>query len=351
MKKLWPLFILIMVYLLTACLPAEKIPTNVPVPPDTVEHHPSEAIKIGFSMDTLEEDRWAKDRELFKEAAERAGAEVTITVADGDDVKQVWQTEKMISEGIDVLVVVPHNAESMAAIVERAHDAGIKVLSYDRLVRNAEVDLYVSYDNEQVGVLQAEAITKLVPKGRYVYLGGAETDYNAHLMKQGVFQVLKPLINSGEITVVFNQWTKDWLPEHAKENMEIALEVNDQKIDAVIAGNDATAGAAIEALNEYGLAGKIPVAGQDADLSGVRRIVEGTQSLTMYKSIDALSQKAVELAIMLAEGEKIAQDRTINNGKINVPSILLPPVPVDEKNIHETVIADGFHLEEEIYSP
>ncbi|MGD7045738.1 sugar ABC transporter substrate-binding protein [Jeotgalibacillus proteolyticus] len=351
MKKLWPLFTLIMVFLLTACLPAEEVSTVVPAPPDPVDHLSSEAIKIGFSMDTLEEDRWAKDRELFKEAAERAGAEVTITVADGDDVKQVWQTEKMISEGIDVLVVVPHNAESMAAIVERAHDAGIKVLSYDRLVRNAEVDLYVSYDNEQVGVLQAEAITKLVPKGRYVYLGGAETDYNAHLMKQGVFSVLKPLINSGEITVVFNQWTKDWLPEYAKDNMEIALDVNDKKIDAVIAGNDATAGAAIEALEELGLAGKIPVAGQDADLSGVRRIVEGTQSLTMYKSIDALSQKAVELAIMLAEGEEITEDQTINNGKINVPSILLPPVPVDETNIHETVIADGFHLEEEIFSP
>ncbi|PPA69360.1 sugar ABC transporter substrate-binding protein [Jeotgalibacillus proteolyticus] len=344
---------LILIYttlLLTACLPREEAAVEKPLPePPPVKS--AEEIKIGFSMDTLKEERWTKDLELFKEAAEQHGAEVVLEIADGDDVKQVWQTEKMISEGIDVLVVVPHNAESMAAIVERAHDAGIKVLSYDRLVRNAEVDLYVSYDNEQVGILQAQAMTKLVPKGKYVYLGGAETDYNAHLIKQGVFSVLKPYIESGEITVVFNQWTKDWLPQYAKENMEAALQANNDDIDAVIAGNDATAGGAIDALQANGLAGKIPVAGQDADLLGVRRIVEGTQTVTMYKSIDDLSQKAVELAIKLAIGEEIQEDLKINNGKINVPSVLLSPVLVDESTIRETVIADGFHLEKEVYAP
>ncbi|MBM7579732.1 sugar ABC transporter substrate-binding protein [Jeotgalibacillus terrae] len=337
----------VMTILLIACTPDEQI-KEVALPPEA-ESKSLEDIKIGFSMDTLQEDRWFKDRELFVEAAEKAGVEVEVTVANGDDVKQVWQTEKMISEGIDVLVVVPHNAESMAAIVERAHDAGIKVLSYDRLVRNAEVDLYLSYDNEQVGILQATVMTELVPEGNYVYLGGAETDYNAHLMKQGVFKVLKPYIDKGDITVVFNQWTKDWVPEVAKANMETALEVNHQQIDAVIAGNDATAGAAIEALAAYDLAGSIPVAGQDADLAGVQRIVNGTQNLTMYKSIDDLSERAVELAIKLALNEEIQEDRTINNGKINVPSILLPPVPVDRTNIKETVIADGFHQKKDIY--
>ncbi|MFB1081641.1 sugar ABC transporter substrate-binding protein [Jeotgalibacillus sp. JSM ZJ347] len=337
----------VMIILLIACTPDEKIKEVTP-PPET-ELKRIEDIKIGFSMDTLQEDRWFKDRNLFVEAAEKAGVKVEVTVANGDDVKQVWQTEKMISEGIDVLVVVPHNAESMAAIVERAHDAGIKVLSYDRLVRNAEVDLYLSYDNEKIGILQATAMTALVPKGNYVYLGGADTDYNAHLMKQGVFKVLKPYIDRGDITVVFNQWTKDWVPEVAKTNMKTALEVNNQQVDAVIAGNDATAGAAIEALAAHNLAGSVPVAGQDADLAGVKRIVEGTQNLTMYKSIDDLSERAVELAIKLAMGEEIQEDRTINNGKINVPSILLPPVPVNLTNIKETVIADGFHEEKDIY--
>ncbi|WP_041123894.1 sugar ABC transporter substrate-binding protein [Jeotgalibacillus alimentarius] len=337
----------VMTILLIACTPDEQI-KDVTLPPEA-ESKSLEEIKIGFSMDTLQEDRWFKDRDLFVEAAEKAGVEVEVTVANGDDVKQVWQTEKMISEGIDVLVVVPHNAESMAAIVERAHDAGIKVLSYDRLVRNAEVDLYLSYDNEEVGILQARAMTELVPKGNYVYLGGADTDYNAHLMKQGVFKVLKPYIDKGDVTVVFNQWTKDWVPEVAQANMETALEVNHQQIDAVIAGNDATAGAAIEALAAYDLAGSVPVAGQDADLAGVQRIVQGTQNLTMYKSIDDLSERAVELAIKLALNEEIQEDRTINNGKINVPSILLPPVPVDRTNIKETVIADGFHQEKDIY--
>ncbi|WP_244094276.1 sugar ABC transporter substrate-binding protein [Jeotgalibacillus salarius] len=348
-KHLTLMLTCIMTILLVACSTEDKA-TEVEPAPEAVEQKSPKDIKIGFSMDTLQEDRWFKDRDLFLKTAKAAGVEVEVTVANGDDVKQIWQTEKMISEGIDVLVVVPHNAESMAAIVERAHDAGIKVLSYDRLVRNAEVDLYLSYDNEQVGILQATAMTEMVPKGNYVYLGGADTDYNAHLMKQGVFKVLKPYIEKGDITVVFDQWTKDWIPDVAKKNMETALEVNHQKINAVIAGNDATAGAAIEALEAYNLAGSIPVAGQDADLAGVQRIVAGTQNLTMYKSINDLSERAVELAIKLALGEDIQEDRTINNGKINVPSILLPPVPVDQTNIRETVIADGFHQEDDVYN-
>ncbi len=230
-------------------------------------------IKIGFSMDTLEEERWLRDRDLFKQAVEALGAEVDIMAANGDDGVQISQAETLIGRGIDVLVVVPHNAESTAAIVKKAHSADVKVLSYDRLVKNSEIDLYVSYDNEKVGELQAKAITRLVPKGKYVYIGGAVTDNNAHLFKKGVFNVLQPLIDRGDITVVFDQWTKDWVPENAKANMDIALQANNNQIDAVIAANDATAGAVIQALKAQGLAGKIPVAGQDAELAAVQRIV------------------------------------------------------------------------------
>lgn len=338
----------------TACTPTrdEAVDRPMPTPPEpSKETMRIEDLTIGFSMDTLQEDRWHKDRTLFKQAVENAGAEVLIEVANGDDAKQVWQTEKMIDKGIDVLVVVPHNAESMAAIVERAHDANIKVLSYDRLVRNAEVDFYISYDNEQVGTLQAEAMTAIVPEGNYVYIGGAETDYNAHLLKKGVFDVLQPYIERGDIRVVFDDWTKDWVLQYAKENMQLALEANLEQIDAVIAGNDATAGAAIETIEKYGLERTIPVAGQDADLAGIKRIVSGTQRFTVYKSIDKLTERAVELAIQLAMGEDIVQDKTINNGKINVPSILLSPVLVNQSNITETVIVDGFHQEADIYGP
>lgn len=306
-------------------------------------------IVIGFSMDTLAEDRWLRDRELFREAVESLGAEVKIFASKGDDALQILQAETLINEGIDILVIVPHNAESTAMIVKKAHSAGIKVLSYDRLVRNSEIDLYVSYDNEMVGELQAKAITKLVPKGKYVYIGGAETDYNAHLFKKGVFNVLQPLIDKGDITIVYDQWSKDWFPENAYASMVEALKANNNDVDAVISANDATAGGAIQALSEQGLAGKIPVAGQDADLAAVQRIVKGTQTMTVYKPLKELADLAAELAVKLAKGEEITVERMINNGKSEVPSILLSPIAVDLENIDDTIIADGFHSKQEVY--
>ncbi|MFC4598712.1 D-xylose ABC transporter substrate-binding protein [Cohnella hongkongensis] len=306
-------------------------------------------IKVGFSMDTLQEERWLKDRDLFKRAVEALGAEASVMAANGDDAKQIEQAETLIGQGVDILVVVPHDAEAMAAIVKKAHSSGIRVLSYDRLIKNADIDLYVSFDNEKVGELQAAAITKLVPKGKYVYIGGADTDNNAHLLKKGVFNVLQPLINRGDITVVYDQWTKDWLPANALSNMRDALSANGNRIDAVIAANDATAGSVIQALEEQGLAGRIPVAGQDAELAGVQRIVDGTQTMTAYKPIRSLADKAAELAVRLARGENVDAPRKINNGKIEVPSVLLPPIAVDRSNIDETIVADGFHSREDVY--
>lgn len=306
-------------------------------------------IKIGFSMDTLLEERWLKDRDLFKAAVEALGAEVDILAANGDDAKQISQAETLISKGVDILVVVPHNAEATAAIVKKAHSVGIKVLAYDRLVKNAEIDLYVSFDNEKVGELQANAISSLAPKGKYVYIGGAETDNNAHLFKKGVFNVLQPLIDKGDVKVVYDQWTKDWTPVNALANMTAALGANDNRIDAVIAANDATAGGVIQALAAQGLAGKIPVAGQDAELAAAQRIVQGTQTMTVYKPIKALAEKAAELAVKLAQGESVDADRKLNNGKIEVPSVLLEPIAVDKSNIDETIIADGFHSRADVY--
>lgn len=306
-------------------------------------------IKIGFSMDTLQEERWQKDRDMFKEAVTRLGADVVVMEANGDDAKQIAQAERMISEGVDVLVVVPHNAEATAAIVKKAHSAGIKVLAYDRLIKNADIDLYVSFDNEKVGRLQAQAITELVPKGKYVYIGGADTDNNALLFKKGVFDVLQPLIDKGDIRIVYDQWAKDWIPANALANMKEALAANHNQVDAVIAANDGTAGGVVQALAEQGLAGRIPIAGMDADLAATQRIVQGTQMMTVYKPIRLLADKAAELAVKLAKGESTGANRKVNNGKIEVPSVLLSPIAVDKSNIDSTIIAGGFHSREDVY--
>ncbi|OUM99718.1 MAG: D-xylose ABC transporter substrate-binding protein [Paenibacillaceae bacterium ZCTH02-B3] len=306
-------------------------------------------ILIGLSMDTLQEERWQRDRDLFVAKAKELGAEVEVQSANSDDAKQIAQAESLISQGVDVLVVIPHDAEATAAIVEKAHAAGVKVIAYDRLIKNSDVDLYVSFDNERVGQMQAEAIVKLVPKGKYVYIGGSETDNNAHLFKKGAFDVLQPYIERGDIEIVYDQWTKDWNPAVAMANMENALTANNNQIDAVVAANDGTAGGVIQALAAQGLAGKIPVSGQDAELAACQRIVEGTQTMTVYKPIKLLAEKAAELAVAMAKGEQIQTDRTVHNGKIDVPSILLDPISVDKTNIDQTVIADGFHSREDVY--
>ncbi|SDZ16777.1 D-xylose ABC transporter substrate-binding protein [Thermoactinomyces sp. DSM 45892] len=303
---------------------------------------------IGFSLDTLEEERWKKDRDIFVSKAKGLGAEVKVQAANGDDAKQISQAENLISQGVDVLVVVPHNAEVAAAIVEKAHKEGVKVLSYDRLIKNSDVDLYLSFDNERVGEMQAKAIVEKTPKGNYALIEGADTDNNAHLFKKGQMKVLKPLVDKGDIKIVYDQWTKEWDPANALSNMENALTANQNKIDAVVAANDGTAGGAIQALSAQKLAGKVPVSGQDAELAGIKRIVEGTQTMTVYKPIKLIAEKAAELAVSLAKGEKIATDKTVNNGKKEIPSILLDPIVVTKENIDATVVADGFHKKEDI---
>ena len=350
LRKVGRLGLIVVAMLIVAC---EKS-----VSPDPIERNEQEKkvstqaedkIKIGFSMDTLEEERWPRDREFFKEAVEALGAEVLIREAKGDDALQIVQAEQLISEGVDLLVIVPHNAEAVGTIVKKAHSVGVKVISYDRLVMNSSVDLYISFDNELVGELQAQAIAKLVPKGKYVFIGGANTDNNAHLLKKGVFKVLQPYIDRGDIQIVYDQWTDNWDPENARANMEEALKINNNDIDAVIAANDATAGGVIEAIAAQGLVGKIAVAGQDADLAAAQRIVQGAQTMTIYKPIKTLAQEAAAVAIKMAKGEAIEANRKVSNGKLKIPSLLLLPIAVDEHNIDDTIIADGFHTRNEVY--
>ncbi|WP_338044855.1 D-xylose ABC transporter substrate-binding protein [Paenibacillus lignilyticus] len=306
-------------------------------------------VVIGLSLDTLEEERWKKDRDLFKAAVERLGAEVDVQAANGDDAKQIAQAENMISRGVDVLVVVPHNAEAGAAIVAKAHQAGIKVISYDRLILNADVDLYISFDNEKAGELQARAIVSKVPKGNYVLIEGADTDNNAHMFKKGQMKVLKPFVDRGDIRIVYDQFTKEWIPANARANMEEALKANHNAIDAVIAANDGTAGGVIAALTGQQMASHIPVSGMDAELAAAQRIVEGTQTMTVYKPIPKLAEAAADLAVRMAIGEKVSTVKTVFNKKIDVPAILLEPIAVDRLNMDATIIADGFHQRADIY--
>lgn len=306
-------------------------------------------VKIGLSMDDLRLERWQHDRDMFVAKAKELGADVVVQSANGDDQTQFSQCENLISQGVDILVIIPHNGDVLAPIIEQAHKAGIKVLSYDRLITKSDVDYYISFDNVKVGELQAKAITELVPKGKYFLMGGSPVDNNAKLFRQGQMNILKPLIDKGDVEVVGDQWVKDWLPEEALKIMENALTANNNKIDAVVASNDSTAGGAVQALAAQNLAGKVPISGQDAELAACQRIVEGTQTMTVYKSIKLLAPSAAEIAVKIAKGEQVKTDGVVNNGKIDVPSVLLTPIAVAAPNMADTVIKDDYNKKEDVY--
>lgn len=305
-------------------------------------------IRIGFALGDLREERWQKDRDLFVKEAEKLGAYVQVTSANSNSDLQVSQVENLISQGVDVLVIVPYDGEKIASTVELAHKANIKVIAYDRLIKNSDLDFYVTFDNTLVGEMEAEAITAIQSKGNFAYIGGAPTDNNAALLKQGSMNILSPYIKDGSIKIVVDEFMTDWKPEEAYKTIRQYLSTGG-KLDAIVAANDGTAFGAIRALKEFNLDGKVPVSGQDAELSACQRVVEGTQTVTVYKPISAIAAKAAQIAVTLARGDQAISNNTTSNGKINVPSYYLDPIKVTKENMDETVIKDGFHARDQVY--
>jgi D-xylose transport system substrate-binding protein len=301
---------------------------------------------IGLSLDTLKEERWQRDRDTFIEEAKKLGATVIVQSANSDDTRQVRDVESLISRNVDVLVIVPHNGAAMTRAVKSANDAGIPVIAYDRLILNANIDYYLTFDNVKVGEAQATYAAARLPKdrtARIVRIYGAPTDNNAKLFKQGQDNILAPLIKAGKIEVVHEDWALDWKPENAKKIMNAAITKAGRSIDAVVVSNDGTAGGAIQSLQEDGLAGKVLVTGQDADLAACQRILRGTQAMTVYKPLRNLAALAAKVAVDVAKGQKPPATASLDNGLEQVPTILEKVVTVDKENLTATVVADGFH--------
>jgi D-xylose transport system substrate-binding protein len=308
--------------------------------------------RIGLSLDTLKEARWQADRDMFVRRARELGATVQVLAANGDDTVQIGDVEKLITAGIDVLVIVPHDGKAMAKAVRLAHDAGIPVIAYDRLIRDSDLDMYVSFDNLRVGELQARYLVDHLPtpgRGRIVRIYGARTDNNAAQFKAGQDLVLDPLVKSGAIQVLHEDWAEDWKPENAKRIVNAAITAKGSRIDAVLASNDGTAGGAVQALSEEGLSGKVMVTGQDADLVALQRIASGTQAMTIYKPLHTLAQGAADLAVKMAQGRPVIARHSVNNGAIEVPAVLFEVVTVTRENIDATVVKDGLYRREDIF--
>jgi D-xylose transport system substrate-binding protein len=306
---------------------------------------------IGLSLDTLKEERWQHDRDTFIAAAEKLGATVIVQSANSDDTRQVRDVESLISRNVDVLVIVPHNGDAMTRAVKSANEAKIPVIAYDRLIKNCAIDYYLSFDNVKVGEAQGAYAVAHLPKDRpakIVRIYGAPTDNNAKMFKQGQDNLLEPLIKAGKITVLHEDWALDWKPENGKKIMNAAITKCGREIDAIVVSNDGTAGGAIQALSEEGIAGKVLVTGQDADLAACQRIMRGTQAMTVYKPLKNLATLAAKVAIDVAKGAKPATTGTLDNGAKQVPSVFEKVISVDKENMAATVVADGFHTAAEL---
>jgi D-xylose transport system substrate-binding protein len=308
----------------------------------------NEQVFIGFLMDTLKEERWQRDKDLVEKRAQEVGAKLSVQVANGDDNLQIKQAENLLSQKVDVLIVAPHNGEIAATIVEMAHREGVPVISYDRLIRNADVDLYLSHQVVKMGEMQARYLLERAPKGNYIVVQGSATDNNARLLHDGQMNVLKPAEARGDIKIVVDQPAREWLASEALNIVENALTQVNNDVVAVVASNDGTARGAIQALDGQKLAGKVLVSGQDADLASLQLIVQGKQTMTVYKPIQPLAYGAVDAALKLARGENVETNDTVDNGRKKVPSMLFEPQAVDKNNVVSTVVKDGYQTLEKI---
>jgi len=295
---------------------------------------------IGLMMDQFNVERWASDTTFFIEAVNELGGRVICVAAFGDADKQMEQAKQLLEKDVDVFVILPVDAKKAADIVMMVKNETSKhVISYDRLIQNAFIDYYISFDNAKVGELQADYIITRMQKGNIALIGGPPSDQNSFYLKLGQLGVLQPYIERGDVKVVFNKMVDAWTFEEGYRLAKECLENN--QVDAVIAGNDLLASGVIKALQEKGLAGKVLVAGQDADSQACENIVLGLQTMSVYKPIADLASNAARMAVDLANGKDITVATfTLNNGFKMVPSLLLNPTVVNKGNIGMQIIPE-----------
>lgn len=307
-----------------------------------------EKIRIGMSFDSFVIERWQRDRDVFVSVAKELGAEVNVQNANGVVEEQKKQIDYFIQKGMDVIVIIAIDPASLRESVDKAKDAGIKVVSYDRLIDDADVDLYISFDNEMVGDMMASALIEagIESGNNVVMIGGSPTDNNVPLV-EGAF---KRVMAKHRVSILDSIHADNWRAEEAAAYI-YANPLVIARADAIMCGNDDLATQTVRALAETRQAGDILVVGQDADLAACQRIVEGTQVMTVYKPVERLATRAAEEAVALAKGGKVAGDDVtlIDSGAYKVPYIGLEPIRVNRGNIDEVIIGSGFHLKEDVY--
>jgi D-xylose transport system substrate-binding protein len=302
-------------------------------------------LQIGLSIDSFVIERWIRDRDVFVSTAKELGAEVNVQNANGDVNEQIEQIKYFIKKKMDVIVVVAGDSEALSDVMKKAKEAGIKTVSYDRLIKNAGADIYISFDNEEVGRLMAKSLNQKIPEGGKVFMiQGPQTDNNVRLIRNGF-----DLEINKNLEVVYENNCDGWIAENAYNYAKEALEEHPD-VKGIMCGNDDLATQVFRALSEDRLAGKVYLVGQDGDLMACQRIMEGTQTMTAFKYVEEEARLGAEYAVKLGRGEPLeGVKKTIYDGTYEVPYLELSPVAVNKENMDSVIIKGGFHSKEDVY--
>lgn len=311
---------------------------------------PALAQTVGISWANFQEERWIGDKAILEETLGAVGISVIDADAQSSVEKQNADIENLITRGIDYLIVVAADTEAVVPAVQAALDEGIPVMGYDRLIEVEEV-AYTSFDNVEVGRVQAREVFARQPTGNYVFIKGNPADPNAHFVHGGQLEILQAAIDSGDIKVVGDQFTEGWVPANAQSNMENILTAANNEVDAVVVSNDGMAGGVVAALTAVGLEGQVPVSGQDGDFAALNRVAQGTQSVSVWKDVRVLARVSGEWAAHVINGgdqagyEGVATFQTPVK-ELGVDAILIEPTPITQDNLN--VVVDAGHIPQEV---
>ncbi|MEK0165578.1 D-xylose ABC transporter substrate-binding protein [Phaeobacter sp. JH20_36] len=301
----------------------------------------AEDVTVGVSWSNFQEERWKTDEAAIKAALEAKGATYVSADAQSSSAKQLADIESLIAQGVDALIVLAQDAQAIGPAVQAAADEGIPVVAYDRLIEDSRA-FYLTFDNVEVGRMQARAVLEAQPSGNYVMIKGSPTDPNADFLRGGQQEVIQAAIDSGDIKIVGEAYTDGWLPANAQRNMEQILTANDNKVDAVVASNDGTAGGVVAALTAQGMEG-IAVSGQDGDHAALNRVAKGTQTVSVWKDARDLGKAAAEIAVEMAEGAAMGDvaggAAWTSPAGTELTARFLEPIPVTADNL--SVVVDA----------
>jgi D-xylose transport system substrate-binding protein len=305
---------------------------------------------IAVSWKTFQEERWKTDEAAIKAVVEAAGDKYVSTDAQGSAQKQAADIEGLISQKVDVIMVVAFDSDAILPSFKAASDAGVKMLSYDVLVEDPNA-LYVTFDNVGVGRLMAKEILAAKPEGNYAFIKGDKGDPNATFLFEGIMEVLKEAMDGGKIKNVCETFTDGWKPDNAQKNMEQCLTSTGNKVDAVVSENDGMASGVVAALEAQGLAGTVPVSGQDGDKAALNRVALGTQTVSVWKDARALGKTAAEAAVAIAGGTDVTTLPGVSKfaggkNKVEVNAILLAPNPITKGNLGDVISAGWISKDE-----